>query len=434
MLDGPAGADDGWIPAPPEVSRPAPLPVLFRPVKPQPDLSRTWAQPPGTGAASALDRSRSVAAVIAPVATQIERDGRLPASVLAAMHEAALFRLSLPEELGGAELPLVQLAEVTEVIAAADASSGWCLGQALGCATAAAYLEPETARRVFGPREAVLAWGAGTAGTAVPADGGYRVSGTWRFASGSDHATWLGGHCTVTDRDGTPRTDARGRAVTRTALFPRSAATIHDDWHAVGLRGTRSEGYSVKDLPVEERFTLDRGAAEECRSASVLFRFPVVYIYASVFSGVATGNARAALDGVIELARTKTARGALRAMRDSPVVQARLAELEARLGAARAFRDRVLDDAWRQVGKSGRISPAERAPLRLATTHAIHEATRVTEQAYRLAGATAVLTDQPFERRLRDAYAVSQQVQGRHENYELVGRHLLGHPVDSIFF
>ncbi len=372
--------------------------------------------------------------MIAEAATRIEQEGRLPAPVLAAMHDAELFRLSLPVWLGGAELPLAELAEITEMIAGADASAGWCLGQALGCATAAAYLDRRPAEEVFGPRNAVLAWGAGAVGTAVPTDGGYRVSGTWRFASGSDHATWLGGHCTVKERDGSLRTDAAGRPVTRTALFPRSAAEVHDDWQVVGLRGTRSEGYTVDNLLVEDAFTLNRDSAADRRSDATLFRFPVLHVYASVFAGVAVGNARAALDRLVDLAQTKTARGAPSAMRDSPVVHSRLAELEARLGAARAFRAQVLDEVWRQVETSGEVTPAERAPLRLATTHAIHEATRVAEQAYRMAGATAVFTGRPFEQRLRDAYAISQQVQGRHENYELVGRHLVGLPVDSIFF
>ena len=42
-------------------------------------------------------------------------------------------------------------------------------------------------------------------GKAVAAEGGYRVTGTWRFASGGKHATWLGGHCCVYNEDGSPR-------------------------------------------------------------------------------------------------------------------------------------------------------------------------------------------------------------------------------------
>ncbi len=383
---------------------------------------------------SHLARARTAAEVIAAAASDIEAQQCLPAPVLAAMHEAGLFRLSLPASLGGPALPLVELAEITELTAAADASAGWCLGQALGCATSAAFLDPAPAARVFGPPDAVLAWGAGAVGTARAATGGFCVSGTWRFASGSHHATWLGGHCQVTESDGSPRLDAAGAVVKRTALFPRAAAAIHDDWHVVGLRGTRSEGYSVDELFVADECTLNRDSQAERRCDETLFRFPLVSIYASAFAGVAIGNARAMLDQLLALARTKTARGAPTAMRDSPVVQSRLAVLEARLGASRAFLRTALEEVWDQVAAAGQITADQRAPLRLATTHAIHEATRVAEQAYRMAGATAVFEGRPFEQRLRDAYAISQQVQGRHENYELVGRHLLGLPVDSLFF
>ena len=389
---------------------------------------------PRTPVEPQLAKARTVGALIADAAPAIEAEGRLPAPVLAAMHDAGLFRLSLPAYLHGAELPLAELARIAETIAEADASAGWCLGQALGCATAAAFLDRGVAEEIFGPSDAVLAWGAGAVGTAVPVEGGYRISGTWRFASGGDHATWLGGHCQVREPDGSPRTNAAGRQVNRTALFPRGSATVHDDWHVMGLRGTRSEGYTVEDLFVEDAFTLNRDAQAERRSDATLFRFPVLHVYSSVFAGVAAGNARAALDLVTELARSKTARGAPTSMRDSPVVQTRVAELEARLNAACAYRGQVLADVWERVAASGQITPAERAPLRLATTHGIHEATRVAEQAYRMAGATAIFTGHRFEQRLRDAYAISQQVQGRYENYELVGRHLLGLPVDSIFF
>ena len=76
---------------------------------------------------------------------------------------------------------------------------------------------------------------------------------------------------------------------------------------------------------------------------------------------------------------------------------------------------------------------AQRGRIRLATTHAINEATRVSEQVYRLAGSTAIFEDQAFERRFRDAYAVSQQVQGRHTNFETVGRLMLGLDVDTTY-
>ena len=304
-------------------------------------------------------------------AAAIEAGRELTADVLDALHERELFRLSLPAHVGGYELPVPVLAEVTEIIAGADASTAWCLGQAFGCAMSAAFLDDDAAREVFGPANAVLAWGAGPQGTAVATDGGYLVNGTWKFASGAKHATWLGGHCKVHEADGSPRLGADGVHALRTAVFPRDRAAIADDWYVMGLRGTRSEGYTVEDLFVESRLTLDRDTPAECRLDSTLYVFPTTNVYASVFSGVALGIARAMLDDLLALARTKSQRGARTSMRESAVVHTRLAELEARLGAARAFQRETIREVWVEVDASRELTMAQRARIRLATTHAI---------------------------------------------------------------
>ena len=380
-----------------------------------------------------VERARTFLPILAAATDRIEAERELPSDVLEAMHEAGLFRLTLPRFLGGAELPPAILAQVTETIAMADASAAWCLGQAFGCAMSAAFLDQAPARQVFGPRDAVLAWGAGIQGRAIATDGGYRVSGTWRFASGGKHATWLGGHCKVHEADGSPRAAPGGGQANRTALFPREAAAIADDWYVMGLRGTRSEGYTVDDLFVEDALTLDRETPQERRLDASLYHFSTTNIYASVFSGVALGIARSTLNDLLELARHKHPRGASSPMRDSAVVHTRLAELEAKFASARAYQQQVLSEVWQKVDDSRELEMLDRARIRLATTYAINEATDVVEQAYRLAGATAIFESQAFERRFRDAHAVSQQVQGRHTNYESVGRFMLGLEVDTLF-
>ena len=173
-----------------------------------------------------------------------------------------MFRLLLPRSLGGDELHLKTLAQVTETIASADASTAWCMGQGAGCAMSAAYLKPEVARRLFGPADAVLAWGAGIQGKAVAVDGGYRVTGKWMFASGCANATLLGGHSYVFEKDGTPRKRADGSPADRTVLLVKSKAQIEDMWHTLGLRGTASYTYQVTDLFVPEEETIDRDRPE----------------------------------------------------------------------------------------------------------------------------------------------------------------------------
>lgn len=385
--------------------------------------------------ASALDRARGVSAAIRDASGRIEEARELPSDVLKTLHNARLFRLLLPASLGGDQLDPKSLSEVTEVIAAADASTAWCLGQGAGCAMTAAFLDDAVAQDVFGPPDAVLAWGAGIQGKAVAVQGGYRVSGRWTFASGSRHATWLGGHSLIFESDGTtPRLGVDGRQMNRTALFRHHQATIEDNWHVVGLRGTGSDSYAVEDLFVPDDYTLDREDPGELRSDGDVFRMTTTHIYASAFAGVMLGIARGTLDDLKSIALTKTPRGAASSLRDSEAFHLQLAELEARHSAARAYLHQTQSELWELVQAKQDLTMQQRAGIRLATTHAINEGSDVVAAAYRLAGQHAIFESGTLERRLRDANAASQQVQGRKTHYVTVGRLLLGLEPDATMF
>lgn len=391
--------------------------------------------PARTGHGDCIARARSVVERLTAGARRIEGARELPHDILEALHEARLFRLLLPRALDGDELDPAGLAQVTEIIAAADASTAWCLGQAAGCAMTAAYLEPAVSRRIFGPPNAVLAWGAGAQGEAIAVAGGYRVTGRWAFASGLHNATWLGAHCKVTEVDGQPRMRPDGRRMERTALFPLSKAGVHDVWAVMGLRGTGSDSYDVTDLFVPDEETLDREDLAAQRQGGPVYQFPGSLVYAGAFGGVMLGIARGTLADLMALAGSKTPRGAASALRDSPIFQTDLARLEARLRAARSYHLQTMTDVWNTVVQhGGPLTLQQRIDIRLAATHAINEGVAIVADAYRAAGQTAIFESNPFERRLRDALSASQQVQGRPTHYTTAGRHLLGLPPDTMMF
>ena len=316
-----------------------------------------------------------------------------------------------------------------EVIARADASTAWCIGQASGCSMAAAYVAPEVARTIWGPTNASLAWGAvGPDQVAEVVDGGYRVTGTWPFASGGRHATWLGGHCRVRERDGTMRANADGSPYERTMLFPRSAIATTENWQVMGLRGTGSDTYSVSGLFVPEAFTVRRDRDEERQSLGhgTLYKFTTTHLYASGFASVALGIARGMLDSFVTLANAKTPMSTSRMLRDSPVLQSGLAWAEGKWRAARAGLHTALRETQESLSAGSPMTTDQKVAIRLASTFAIHQAKEVADFAWAEAGATAIFESQPFERRFRDIHAVTQQIQGRRTHFETVGQHLMG--------
>lgn len=387
----------------------AALEIVDRAARPRPD---------------AVTRARALGPLLDAMAPRVEAEQRLPEEVLSALHGARLFHTLVPATYGGEEVDPLTHVRMLEALAAVDASTAWCVGQSTGCSMAAAYVEPEVARAIWGAPRGVLAWGMGGAVARV-VEGGYRVTGRWQFASGHGNATWMGGHCRVQEPDGSIRLGADGQPIERTMLFPHDAAQWTIGWDVVGLRGTGSDTYAVEDLFVPAAYSVQRDTDGDRRLDTPLYRFTTTHMYAAGFAGVSLGIARGLLDAFLALARDKTPRASAATLRASPVIQREVAEAEAKLRAARAFLFETLRECWEHA-QHGRLTLDQRAAIRLASTSAIHRAREVGDWAYAEAGATAIFASQPFERRFRDLHAAAQQVQGRASHLEAVGAQLLG--------
>lgn len=390
-----------------------------------------------------IERARALRPILESAALRIDGDCSLPPEVLDALFASRMFRMLLPHNFGGAELEPATFFQVVSEIAAGDASAAWCVAQSLGCSMSAAYLEPAAAHRVFGGARAAVAWGysMGPQCRATPVAGGWKVSGTWGFGSGNRHATWVGAHCHRTDESGQPLKNPDGRLQERTMLIPRSEISIKEgSWNVIGLRGTGSDTYSVSDLFVPGEYSLvaratakDHHLAEgaepeiepERRESGPLYRFSPMNVYEAGFAAVGLGVARAALEAFIALAATKTPSGTGNPLRDDAWIQTRIALSEARLASATAWMVAILREMWSECA-GGLPRFDSRVKLRLASTYAIQEAREVVHSVYADAGATAIFEGNPFERRLRDINAVSQQIQGNFAHLQSAGQYYLG--------
>ena len=379
--------------------------------------------------------ARALAPAIAAATPRIEAGRQLPADLVDALHEARLFRMLVPRSLGGDEVSPVAFMQAVEEIAKADASTAWCIAQTSVCSTVAKSLNLEIAEEIFknDPR-GVLAWGPSTSPNtkAIAEKGGYRVTGAWPFASGSRHATWLAAHAPVFEADGTQRRDAAGNPLIKSFLVPREIAAITDTWHVIGLKGTGSDTYALTDLFVPEGRSFTHHALDpaEWRERGPLYSFTIHQLFGSAFPAIAHGIARAMLDAFVETARTKKPAGGKSLLRDNAVVQSQVGVAQSELTAARVFFYSVWEEIWR-AAQAGTVTLDQRVRLRMASIHLSQQSRQVAETAYLAAGASAVFTDNPFERRLRDMHAVSQQAQAQFSIYEAIGQYFLGPPPHS---
>jgi alkylation response protein AidB-like acyl-CoA dehydrogenase len=162
-----------------------------------------------------------------------------------------------------------------------------------------------------------------------------------------------------------------------------------------------------------------------------LYQFPRTLVFGTGDAAVALGVARSCLEAFIELAGAKTPRATKGLLRDQALVQDDVGHAEALLRSGRALLTETVRELWADVSARGAISLDQRALLRMAATHAIRLAVQVVDIAYNAAGATAVFEDHRLQRGFQDIHVISQHIQSRLANYELVGRHLLGLPVDE---
>jgi alkylation response protein AidB-like acyl-CoA dehydrogenase len=383
-----------------------------------------------TDSRSPLEAARQLAPKIRACADEIEAERELPRPLFEALADAGFFHVAVPRSIGGFEIDLPTYIEVIEELGKADASTAWAINQGAIFATYSARMPRDVARAIWidTPRSVVANTPAATA-RAVVVPGGYRVTGRQGFSTGCRHASWQATHSQVFE-NGQVRLMEDGQPETRYLFVPIDEAERLDTWQVRGMRGTGTHHFAVNDVFVPaERSVLS--ATATLLETGPLYQFPRTLLFASGDAAVSLGLARSSLEAFIELAGAKTPRSVTGLLRDQALVQADVGHAEADLRSGRALLTETVREIWAQVNTTGTISLDQRATLRLATTHAIRMAASVIDTVYNAAGATAIYESHILQRHFQDIHVITQHIQSRLSNYELVGRHWLGLKVDE---
>ena len=120
-----------------------------------------------------------------------EADRRVSDEIFGRMLDADLYRLLLPRRFGGFEHGLDTYVDVAFEIARGCGSTGWVYSVTAKYHLFLGMFGKEAQDEVWGPDpNAVLVVSIAPNGTAVPVDGGYRLSGHWMYCSGIDNSAW----------------------------------------------------------------------------------------------------------------------------------------------------------------------------------------------------------------------------------------------------
>jgi alkylation response protein AidB-like acyl-CoA dehydrogenase len=372
-----------------------------------------------------LAAAMRLAPAVRAARSDTEQMRQTPPALAAEITKAGIYQMYLPRSMGGPETPPLTAFRVVEELSKADGSVGWCAMIATAISLSVGRLPVEVGRELAGtPADYRAAGSARPGGRAWEVPGGYRVKGRWNFASGIQNARWLYCTCIMMDSE-TPRRTAAGTPVLRALWVPRESVTIVDTWSVMGMRGTGSQDFTVDDVFVP--------APRSCQSDAKPYETGPLYHprawYVHVWTPSAAnalGIARGAIDSLAEIAATEATTMSASLLRDRPMVQARIAEAEAIVNAARAFVFDAVGRLWRTLCAGETPSDRDIAQGRLALVHAMHESVHAVDKVFHAAGTNAIYTRLPLERAFRDVHVAVQHAAGQPGYFESAGKVLLG--------
>jgi indole-3-acetate monooxygenase len=373
-----------------------------------------------------LSRIAALAPMVARLAPDIEQDRRLPAELVSALKSARIYGMLVPRRYGGLELDAPSAFRAISALARLDGSVGW--NAMIGSVGA---LMPFLGSRAMceeifrDGKDHIFAGSAGQpVGTAEHVPGGWRVTGSWPFASGCQNAEWIAGTCVMME-GGSPidASDQPGPMI-RTCLMPAEHWEIRDTWHTFGLKGTGSHHVALTDVFVPDSNFFEFPFGASFAPDPIFGKFPEIVLLAH--GAVAVGIAEGAIMDLVELART----GVKQLFMTTPLVETErfkegLARLDAELMAARALLEAQVIRVWQNPERATARDLARLAEQRQAAIWITSACVRVVEGCFELAGSRAVYESSSLQRRVRDLRVAAQHAAVHPRHYVTAGAAML---------
>ncbi|MFC3979496.1 3-hydroxy-9,10-secoandrosta-1,3,5(10)-triene-9,17-dione monooxygenase oxygenase subunit [Streptosporangium jomthongense] len=342
---------------------------------------------------------------------QAAEDARVvPAESIKELREAGFFRLLQPVRFGGHEADPVTFYTAVRMIAGACGSTGWVASVLGAHAWHVATFPAAAQEEIWGRDPAALVSSAyAPVGRATVVDGGYRLSGTWNFSSGVDHATAAILGALITGEDGRP-TDWVA------FLVPREDYTVRDVWRTVGLRGTGSNDVVVEDVFVPAHRVLSFADSFRCVcpgqevNPSPLYRIPLYSLMTTTIATPLVGMATGAYEAHVAHQRQRVRVFVGEKVKDDPFAKVRVARAASEVDAAWLQLTRNITEVYDTARRGEPIPTALRLRLRRDQVRASERCIAAVDRLFENSGAGALAEGTPIQRFWRDAHAARVHV------------------------
>ncbi len=343
-----------------------------------------------------IEAARELAPIVRAEAERAEKAARIPEHVYRALVERGFFRTLLPKRYGGYEFEPAVAARIVLELAAGCGSTGWVASCAMSHQWMVAQFPLPCHDEVWaeGPDQMVVTSFAPT-GTCERADGGFRLTGTWQYASGCDYADYalLGARL--------PPQGGADNPVPGFVVVPMSDCAMVDDWDTMGLAATGSHAVALDDVFVPDHRAIpipvfaSSDAPGQAAFETELGAYPVFSVGSHGLAATAVGCLQGALGEFAAMLKQWRA-GALgptmgAQVADFQSVQMRVGHAGAALKAAKALLFRQMEDSRRALYDRGEaLDVGARIDNRIAQGYAIQLAIQGLDQLWGAAGGTGI--------------------------------------------
>ncbi len=311
----------------------------------------------------------------------------------------------VPKEFGGLELSLPDGVKIEECLSWADGSTGWVVTLCSGAAWFSGFLSRDVLKDVFSEDQVCFAGSGAPTGTARITKNGYEVSGYWKYASGSVHATVFTANCELT-KDGIPLRNDDGTPLVRAFLFKKEEVTVHLHWNSMGMIATGSHDFEVKLIHLDPNrcFAID---AKTALIKNTLYQFPFLQLAEVTLTANLSGMAIRFMDLCETLFEERIK---YKSFTESQIASLghKLADAQKDLLSCRQEFYNALDASWGII-ITGKVIPQERLDDISKCSHRLASASRKwVDELYPYCGLTAANTKTEINRVWRNLHTASQ--------------------------
>jgi alkylation response protein AidB-like acyl-CoA dehydrogenase len=375
-----------------------------------------------------MERAQALGPAIAERWQTAHEMRRIPDETIADLIDAGLFKACQPARVGGYQHPFGTQTSIGIELAKYCGSTGW-IASVLGTHHWILGKFPLDAQTdVWGQnRDALVASAfASIEPSAERVAGGYRVSGTWLFASGVHSVDW----CIILVR--LAGTSADDPPEARFMLVPRADFEIKDVWRTTGMRGTGSNHLHVAGAFIPEHRSLSQPVINQLDTpgtadgAGPEYRLPFAGTVGYCVSAPTLGLAEGALDAFTAAmgARTGIIAGRLR---DNAQLQVRSAEASAEIDCARLLYESDMQRVAMATRSGTGIPARDIARMERNAAYIGVLARRATSRLAEAMGAKGLDEGNPVQRANSDIAAACAHISMVWDaNAQSYGRALLG--------